>query len=210
MPPLYPVADHTLGAILRRGWRPHVQGLPSLPAAGGAILAANHLSIADQLFLGAMVPRPVAFWAKSEYFAHPLPRVLMTGLGAIPVNRAGGADADSAFAAAVPVLAAGGVVAIFPEGTRSPDGRLHRGRTGAVRLARRCAVSVIPVGLIGTGDVRPGDLVRRPRPRVTVRFGRAVDVTRGDVRAATDELMAAIQRLSGQEYVPHYAEKRAG
>lgn len=214
MPPLYSFADRTLGAVLRRGWRPEVTGLHHVPRTGGVILAANHLSIADQLFLGAAIPRHIAFWAKAEYFSLRGPRglfmhVLLTGLGAIPVNRAGGSAAHSAFDSAVPVLGGGGVVAIFPEGTRSPDGRLHRGRTGALRLARRCGVPVVPVGLIGTGDVQPRDLLGRRRPPVALHFGPAVDATTGDVRAGTDALMAAIRELSGQDYVPHYAPRKS-
>ncbi len=214
MLPLYTLADLTLGTVLRGGWRPEVTGVEHVPTTGGVILAANHLSIADQLFLGAVLPRHVAFWAKTEYFTGTGPRGLltrgaMTGLGAIPVNRAGGAASDAAFAAAVPVLAGGGLVAVFPEGTRSPDGRLYRGRTGALRLAQRCGVPVVPVGIVGTGDVRPKDLLGRARPRVAMHFGPPVDVRDADVRAGTDALMAAIRQLSGQEYVPEYAPRRA-
>jgi 1-acyl-sn-glycerol-3-phosphate acyltransferase len=214
MPPLYTLADLTLGTVLRRGWQPDVTGLEHIPAVGGVILAANHLSIGDQLFLGAVLPRHVAFWAKTEYFTGTGPRgrltrEVMKGLGAIPVNRAGGPASDSAFESAVPVLTGGGVVAIFPEGTRSPDGRLYRGRTGTIRLARRCGVPVVPVGMLGTGVVHPRDLLSRRRPPVALRFGPAVDVTEGDVRVVTDALMAAIQQLSGQEYVPHYAPRKA-
>ena len=211
MPPLYTLADSTVGAALRLGWRPVVEGLDAVPRHGGVLLAANHSSIADQLVLGSVLPRHVAFWAKSEYFTAGGPwgrltRAVLHGLGAIPVDRSGGGAADSAFAAAVPVLRGGGVVAVFPEGTRSPDGRLYRGRTGTVRLARRAGVPVVPVGITGTAAVRPG----RPRPgTVGLRFGELLDVGSGDVRTATDALMAAIRELSGQEYVPHYAPRRA-
>jgi len=211
VPPLYTLADSTVGAALRLGWRPVVEGLDAVPRHGGVLLAANHSSIADQLFLGSVLPRHVAFWAKSEYFTAGGPwgrltRAVLHGLGAIPVDRSGGGAADSAFAAAVPVLCGGGVVAVFPEGTRSPDGRLYRGRTGTVRLARGAGVPVVPVGITGTAAVRPG----RPRPgTVGLRFGAPLDVGSGDVRTATDALMAAIRELSGQEYVPHYAPRRA-
>ncbi|MGY2126891.1 lysophospholipid acyltransferase family protein [Blastococcus sp. SYSU DS0617] len=214
MLPLYWLTVQTVGTAIRSGWKPQVSGLEHVPAEGGVVLAGNHQSFADQLFLGAVIPRHVAFWGKTEYFTGTGPRGalnrgLMHGLGVIPVNRDGGAASDAAFESAVPVLDGGGMVAVFPEGTRSPDGRLYRGRTGALRLAQRCGVPVLPVGITGTRDVRPGDLLGRRRPPVTMRFGRPVDVTGADVRAATDALMATIQELSGQEYVPHYAQKKA-
>ncbi|MDT0278343.1 lysophospholipid acyltransferase family protein [Blastococcus goldschmidtiae] len=213
MLPLYWLTVQTVGTAIRGGWKPQVSGLEHVPAEGGVVLAGNHQSFADQLFLGAVLPRHVAFWGKTEYFTGTGPRGalnrgLMHGLGVIPVNRDGGAASDAAFESAVPVLEGGGMVAVFPEGTRSPDGRLYRGRTGALRLAQRCGVPVLPVGITGTRDVRPRDLLGRGRPPVAIRFGPPVDVTGADVRTATDALMATIRELSGQEYVPHYAEKK--
>jgi len=215
-PPLYALARHTVGRYLMRSWRPAVTGLEHLPADGGAILAANHLSIADQLFLGIATPRHLAFWAKAEYFRAPGPRGRLTrsvvaGMGAIPVERGGGRAALAAFDAALPVLRAGGLVAVFPEGTRSPDGRLYRGRTGAVRLAHRAGVPIIPVGIRGTGDLRPPGARLPRRAPIGVAFGPALPVCVGapaDVRRLTDTLMASIRALSGQEYVPHYAPPR--
>ncbi|MFI5907582.1 lysophospholipid acyltransferase family protein [Dactylosporangium sp. NPDC051541] len=208
MPLVYRLTRATAGRALRWGWRPRVHGLHHIPP-GGAILAGNHLSVADELFLGALVPRHVAFWAKAEYFrGHRLAGMLVRGLGAIPVERAGGRAVLTAFAAAVPVLRGGGLVAVFPEGTRSPDGRLYRGRTGAVRLARQAGVPIVPFAVTGTDAVQPID-ARRPRlatgTRIEVRFGPAADVAEGSVRAATDGVMARIGELSGQEYVPSYA-----
>lgn len=213
MLPLYWLTVQTVGTAIRGGWRPEISGLEHVPADGGVVLASNHLSFADQLFLGAVIPRHVAFWGKKEYFTGTGPRGalnrgLMHGLGVIPVNRDGGAASDAAFESAVPVLGRGGMVAVFPEGTRSPDGRLYRGRTGALRLAQSCGVPIVPVGICGTDGVRPRDLLGRRRPRVAISFGPPVDVTGADVRTATDALMACIQRLSGQEYVPRYAEKK--
>jgi 1-acyl-sn-glycerol-3-phosphate acyltransferase len=211
MPPLYRLTRATAGRALRLGWRPEVHGLDRVPA-GGAILAGNHLSVADELFLGAVVPRHIAFWAKAEYFSgRRLVGAFVRGLGAIPVERAGGRAVLTAFDAAVPVLRAGGLVAVFPEGTRSPDGRLYRGRTGAVRLAREAGVPIVPFGVTGTDLVQPLQARwprRVPGVRIAFHFGAALDVADGSVREATDVVMARIEKLSGQEYVPEYAPPR--
>ncbi|RKR87763.1 1-acyl-sn-glycerol-3-phosphate acyltransferase [Micromonospora pisi] len=220
MPLLYTVGKVTVGTAMNVVWRPTVEGLENVPTTGGAIIAGNHLSVADELFLGSVVPRHIAFWAKAEYFTGTgfrgwLSRSVIGGLGAIRVERGGGRAALSAFDGAIPVLRGGDLVAIYPEGTRSPDGRLYRGRTGTARLAMAAGVPIIPVGMIGTDRVQPIG-VRVPRPYVrgvTVRFGKPIDVTgRGDdrssLREVTDELMAEIQRLTGQEYVPRYAPAR--
>lgn len=208
MPALYAVAYRTIGTGLRVCWRMRVDGLRHVPAEGGAILAGNHLSVADEYFLAAVVPRHIAFWAKAEYFGGRLTGPVVRGLRAIPVHRGGGRAALSAFDAAVPVLRAGGLVAVYPEGTRSPDGRLYRGRTGVVRLAAAAGVPIVPVGVRGTDRVQPRG-ARLPRPhRVGLTFGEPMRVTierPADVRACTDELMSRIRALTGQEYVPTYA-----
>ncbi|WP_432967540.1 lysophospholipid acyltransferase family protein [Dactylosporangium sp. CA-233914] len=208
MPVLYRLVRATVGRALRLGWRPRVEGLEHIPA-GGAVLAGNHLSVADELFLGAVVPRHIAFWAKAEYFRRRrLAGVLVRGLGAIPVERGGGRAVLTALDAGVPVLRDGGLVAVFPEGTRSPDGRAYRGRTGAVRLARLGGVPVVPFGVTGTDLVQPIDarLPRRvPGVRVAFRFGAPMDVAGGSIREATDAVMARVVALSGQEYVSEYA-----
>lgn len=209
-PPLYALAQATLGTYLRHRWHPAAHDLGHLPGTGGAILAANHLSVADQLFLAALTPRHITFWAKAEYFrsAGRLTAGVVTALGAIPVERGGGRAALAAFDAAVPVLRAGGLVAVFPEGTRSPDGRLYRGRTGVVRLAHRAGVPIIPVGIRGTDRLRPPGARLPRRGPVSITFGPAVPVraeTPADIRRTTDTLMAAIASLSAQEYVPRYA-----
>ena len=220
MPPLYTLSKLTVGTILRLCWRPTVEGLEHLPRRGGAILAGNHLSVADELFLAAVAPRHIAFWAKAEYFAGGglrgrFTRAMVSGLGAIRVERSGGRAALAAFDAAVPVLQAGGLVAVYPEGTRSPDGRLYRCRTGVARLARAAGVPVVPVGVLGTDNVQPIS-ARLPRLNdVTLRFGKPMDFTDRfagptDLRTVTDEVMAEIQQLTGQEYVPRYAPKREG
>lgn len=218
MPLLYDLAKLTAGNALRLGWRPRVEGLEHLPRRGGAILAGNHLSVADELFLAAVTPRHIAFWAKAEYFSGRgvrgwVSRRIVSGMGAIRVERGGGRAALTAFDAAVPVLRAGGLVAVYPEGTRSPDGRLYRGRTGVVRLARDAGVPIVPVGVLGTAEVLPVDARLPRRHPVTLRFGPPIPVAGRihgprDIRLLTDEVMAAIQRLTGQEYVPRYAPRR--
>ncbi|MCU7730560.1 1-acyl-sn-glycerol-3-phosphate acyltransferase [Actinoplanes sp. KI2] len=217
MPLLYSIGKLTVGNLLKVGWRPHVEGLEYVPRTGGAIFAGNHLSVADELFIGAVVPRHLAFWAKSDYFDGTgfsgwFNRNLMNGLGAIRVQRAGGRDALAAFDSAIPVLKAGDMVVVYPEGTRSPDGRLYRGRTGVARLAVAAGVPIIPVGTLGTEKVQP---IGQPYPlpfrgRPIVKIGKPIDVTgraddRTSLRALTDEVMAEIQKLTGQEYVPRYA-----
>jgi len=220
LPLLYSIGKVTVGKAMILGWRPHVEGLENIPAAGGAIFAGNHLSVADELFLGSVVPRHLAFWAKSDYFVGTgikgwFTRSLMHGLGAIKVERAGGRAALTAFDGAIPVLKAGDMVAVYPEGTRSPDGRLYRGRTGVARLAVAAGVPIIPVGTLGTEKVQP---IGQPYPKpqrgvVTVKFGKPIETVgraddRTSLRALTDEVMAEIQKLTGQEYVPRYAPPR--
>jgi 1-acyl-sn-glycerol-3-phosphate acyltransferase len=220
VPLLYSIGKLTVGNGMRLGWRPTVEGLEHVPTTGGAILAGNHLSVADELFLGAVVPRHIAFWAKAEYFTGTgvrgwLTRSVVSGLGAIRVERAGGRAALSAFDGAIPLLREGDLVAVYPEGTRSPDGRLYRGRTGAARLAVGAGVPIVPVGILGTDRVQPIG-ARMPRlgaGRVVLRFGKPIDVTgrssdRSALRELTDEVMAEIQKLTGQVYVPRYAPAR--
>ena len=220
MPLLYTLGKLTVGNSLRLGWRPTVSGLENLPPTGGAILAGNHLSVADEMFLGAVVPRHIAFWAKAEYWTGSgvrgwLTRTVVGGMGAIRVERAGGRAALTAFDGAIPVLKEGDIVAIYPEGTRSPDGRLYRGRTGAARLAIAAGVPIIPVGIIGTDKVQPigARLPKLFAGKVEIRFGKPIETEgrpgdRHTLRQLTDELMAEIQKLTGQEYVPRYAPAR--
>jgi len=218
--PLYVVGKYTLGSFMRLGWRPKISGLENVPEAGGAILAANHLSVADELFLGAVVERQVHFWAKADYFH--LPGVkgafvgsVMRGLGTIPVYREGGRAALHALDAAIPVLRSGELVGIFPEGTRSTDGKLHRGRTGVARLAMEAEVPVIPVGFIGTEAVQPigARFPRLFRGDVSINFGKPMDFSdrpneRSVMRGITDDIMAEIQKLSGQVYTGRYAPRK--
>jgi 1-acyl-sn-glycerol-3-phosphate acyltransferase len=219
VPLLYTIGKHTLAPLLRLAWRPTVDGLEHIPDQGGAILASNHLSVADEIFTGAVVPRHIAFWAKAEYFSGQGPKGALTaavvrGLGAIPVHREGGRAALHALDAAIPALQGGDLVGVYPEGTRSPDGRLYRGRTGVARLALLAGVPVVPVGVVGTDRVQPiGARLPKLGPLITIRFGKPRDFTgrgndRTSLRAITDEIMTQIQLLTGQEYVGRYPPKR--
>ena len=222
MTPLYIVGKLTVGTFMKYGYLPHVEGLLNVPRTGGAILAANHLSVADQLFLGSVVDRQVHYWAKEEYFHLPglkgkAMAGLMHGLGTIPVHREGGRAALNALDDAVPVLKSGELVGIFPEGTRSPDGRLYRGRTGVARLAMQAGVPVVPVGILGTEKIQPkGHSIPRlgmlGRSGVIIKFGTPLDFTHrtddmSTMRAITDEIVIEIQKLSGQEYTGRYAQR---
>jgi 1-acyl-sn-glycerol-3-phosphate acyltransferase len=220
--PLYVVGKLTVGTFMKYGYLPQVDGLFNVPRTGGAILAANHLSVADQLFLGSVVDRQVHYWAKEEYFHLPglkgkAMAGLMHGLGTIPVHREGGRAALNALDDAVPVLKSGELVGIFPEGTRSPDGRLYRGRTGVARLAMQAGVPVVPVGILGTEKIQPkGHSIPRlgmlGRSGVIIKFGTPLDFSHrtddmSTMRAITDEIVIEIQKLSGQEYTGRYAQR---
>ncbi|WP_117214985.1 lysophospholipid acyltransferase family protein [Allorhizocola rhizosphaerae] len=224
MPVLYTIGMWTAAPAIRQIWRPRVEGIEHVPTSGGAIFCGNHISVADEFFLGAVIDRPIAFWAKEEYFEKTgitglFYKGLMNGLGAIPVHRSGGRAALSAFDAAIPHLQNGGLVCVYPEGTRSPDGRLYRGRTGAARLAMAAGVPIVPVGTIGTDKVQPIGQVMPSvmvRDQVTIKFAKPIDASQwkdadsqsSAAREITDTLMSTIQQLTGQTYVAKYAPKR--
>jgi len=209
-----------LGPVLRLLFRPEVEGLGHVPEHGPAILASNHLSYADWLFMPLTLNRKVTFVAKAEYFTTPglkgwLQNRFFRGAGQVPIDRTSGDAAADALVAAKRVLAAGELFGIYPEGTRSHDGRLYRGRTGVARLAIETGVPVVPIGVLGTDIVAPPGkkFGRWTRPRV--RFGQPLDFSRYEglendrfvLRSATDEIMYEIMRLSGQEYVDVYASE---
>jgi 1-acyl-sn-glycerol-3-phosphate acyltransferase len=210
-----------LGPLLRLFCRPTIEGLEHIPARGGAILASNHLAVVDSFVLPLVVPRRITFPAKQEYFTQPgvigrLKKAFFTGVGQIPIDRSGGSAARDAMDTAVRVLREGGLLGIYPEGTRSPDGRLYKGKTGVARMTLEAGVPVFPVAMIGTDRVNPiGSRMWRPF-KVHIRVGEPLDFSRyagrADdqfvVRSVTDEVMAAIQRLSRQEYVDEYAPRR--
>lgn len=208
----YRLAKAMLSLPVRRAYDVDVDGISELPD-GPAILAANHRSFMDSVFLALVVDRPVTFLAKAEYFDHRRTAWIFRSTGQIPLRRGSPKGARQALAAASEVLAEGGVVGIYPEGTRSRDGRLHRGNLGPARLAAASGAPLVPVGLVGTDKVQPPDQ-RLPRvgQRVTVRFGSpawvdpdaATDHT--ELRHATDRLMSNIAGLCGQDYDDHYSK----
>ncbi|MFO8076958.1 MAG: lysophospholipid acyltransferase family protein [Egibacteraceae bacterium] len=211
-PLLYRMLHAVVPAVLNAMYRPEVEGLEHVPERGPAILASNHLSTLDVLIMPSVLERPVYFLAKSEYFRGPA-KPLFENLGVIPVERTGGDAAEASLAKGREILGQGHLLGIYPEGTRSPDGRLYRGKTGPVRLALRTGVPVVPVAMRGTFETMPPG-ARLPRlTQVGVRFGEPLDLTRyagrGDdrfvVRSATDELMYELMLLSGQAYVDEYA-----
>ena len=217
----YQVSRILAGPFLHLLWRPVITGLEHIPASGGAILASNHRSVVDTIFLPLMLTRPVTFAAKSEYFTGTrLPdRITGAYLRAtkqLPVDRAGTRAAQDMLESALTLVRGGALFGIYPEGTRSPDGRLYRGRTGVGWLALSSGVPVIPVAMIGTEQVLPpGSKIPR-LSRIEVRVGKPLtfDAYREQPagarqrRAVTDEVMRSIQALSGQEYVPMYASVR--
>jgi 1-acyl-sn-glycerol-3-phosphate acyltransferase len=206
-----------LAPIMRACWWVRVEGHEHVPRRGPAILAANHRSFIDSFFIPLVVRPRVTFVAKREYFESWRTRWFFLAAGQIPMSREGGSASERALAAARAVLERGGIVGIYPEGTRSPDGKLHRGHTGVARLAFETGAPVVPVGLVGTDAVQPiGARLPRPFRRVTVRFGRplvpSLAHTQGSpsheaLRGFTDQVMASIAQLCGQDYVDRYARR---
>lgn len=209
-----------LGPWLRLVFRPQTYGAENVPDEGPAILASNHLSYADWLFMPLTLPRRVTFVAKAEYFTTPgikgyFQRLFFSGSGQVPIDRSGASAAEGALTAAKRILADGDLFGIYPEGTRSHDGKLYRGKTGVARLALESGVPVIPVAVVGTDVVAPPGKKFGRLVRPVVRFGRPLDFSRYEgmendryiLRSITDEIMYEIMRLSEQEYVDMYAAR---
>ena len=225
-----------LGPALRLTFRPVAEGVEDFPAEGPALLVANHQSFSDSLFMPLATPRPVKFLAKAEYFTGRgfrgrLSAGFFRGVGSIPIDRTNATAADPALLTALRLLAGGQVVGMYPEGTRSPDGRLYKGRTGVARIALSARCPVVPCAIFGTRHVQPtGRRVPvptlHPSGRVRVVFGKPLDFSRytGDggsawnelagseaeravLRAVTDEIMLTLARMTGNEYVDVYASR---
>ncbi|AJM77467.1 lysophospholipid acyltransferase family protein [Rathayibacter toxicus] len=214
------------GPLLKTIFRPWVVGADRIPSSGGVILASNHLSFIDSVFLPLVIDRNLVFLAKSDYFTGTglkgwATRTFFTATGMLPIDRSGGKASEASLNTGLRVLASGHALGIYPEGTRSPDGRMYRGRTGVARMVLEAGVPVIPVAMIDTARIMPIGS-RMPRlGRIGIVFGQQLDFSRfegmeGDrfiLRSITDEIMYELLALSGQEYCDVYAtsvkEKRA-
>ncbi|MCL6423471.1 1-acyl-sn-glycerol-3-phosphate acyltransferase [Brachybacterium sp. JHP9] len=222
-PLVYRVGKSILIALMRLPYRPQVRGQEHIPATGPVILASSHLAGADTIFLPTALERTVHFLGKSDLFAGRSLRgrivaAFMRSVGVMPVDRTGGGASSAALEAGLEVLRRGHVLGIYPEGTRSPDGRLYRGKTGVARLALASGAPIVPVAMTGTFEAQRGRrFLPRRHPRITTAVGAPIDVAQlvedreaalhdqAAVRRITDTVMARIQALSGQEYAPQYA-----
>lgn len=218
---MYWLMKHILiGPLLKTVFRPRAEGAEHIPATGGVVLASNHLAVADSFFLPLVVTRRVTFLAKREYFTGKgvkgrLKKWFFSGAGQVPIDRSSGAAAQAALDTGVRLLTEGAVLGIYPEGTRSPDGRLYKGKTGLARMVLQARVPVVPVAMFGTDKANPiGSKMWRPYP-IRIKIGAPLDFSRYDglagdrfvERSITDEIMYALMELSGQEYVDVYAAK---
>jgi 1-acyl-sn-glycerol-3-phosphate acyltransferase len=206
------------GPILKTVFRPWVTGVENIPRTGGVILASNHLSFIDSVFLPLVIDRRIYFLAKSDYFTGKgirgwITRAFFNGTGMLPIDRSGGKASEASLNTGLRALHDGEVLGIYPEGTRSPDGKMYRGRTGVARMILEGHVPVVPVAMIDTEKVMPiGKRIPKVR-RIGVVIGEPLDFSRfegleGDrfiLRSITDEIMYELNRLSGQEYVDVYA-----
>lgn len=211
----YTFVKSFLTPILMLLFRPKVAGLRHVPNLGPVIIASNHLSFSDSIFMPLVVPRKVTFMAKSEYFTSPgikgfFKKIIFQALGQVPVDRSGGRRSEAAIRTGLKLLEEGQCVGIYPEGTRSPDGRLFKGRTGIARMAIDSGAPVVPVAMFNTAEIQPtGQVVPKVR-RVEMVFGEPMYFN-GDssdlayLRQVTDEIMRGIQKISGQVYVDMYA-----
>jgi 1-acyl-sn-glycerol-3-phosphate acyltransferase len=206
------------GPILKTVFRPWVSGVENIPRTGGVILASNHLSFIDSVFLPLVMDRRIFFLAKSDYFTGRglkgfITKAFFNGTGMLPIDRSGGKASEASLNTGLKVLAQGEVLGIYPEGTRSPDGKMYRGRTGVARMILEGHVPVVPVAMIDTEKVMPiGTKIPKVR-RIGIVFGEPLDFSRFEgmesdrfiLRSITDEIMYELNRISGQEYVDVYA-----
>ncbi|MFW2514427.1 lysophospholipid acyltransferase family protein [Demequina sp. SO4-13] len=209
-----------LGPPLKSYYQPWVEGVENVPESGGAILASNHLAVSDSFFLPLVINRKIAFLGKSEYFTGKglkgyVTRSFMEGVGTIPVHRGGGRASEAALRTGLEWLHSGELLGIYPEGTRSPDGRLYRGKTGVARMAIEAGVPIIPLAMIGTDLAQPLGQKVPSRTDIGVRIGEPMRLDayagrqddREVLRELTDSVMTAIQALSGQEYADRDAAR---
>jgi 1-acyl-sn-glycerol-3-phosphate acyltransferase len=212
-PGLYRFLRRALPPLVLPFFKVEVEGMEHIPLAGPAVIACNHLSFIDSIVLALVLPRPLYFLGKSDYWESGRTRWLVAGAGVVPVYRDGGDRADATLRAGVDLLQQGRMLGVYPEGTRSPDGRLYRGKTGPVRMALEAGAAVVPAGIIGSDVAMPQDRRVIRRHPIRLRFGHPVNLTRYRarrddplvLRSATDEVMYEIMLLSGQEYVDEYA-----
>jgi 1-acyl-sn-glycerol-3-phosphate acyltransferase len=212
-PGLYRFLRTTLPTVVMPYFKVTVEGLEHVPSTGPAVIAGNHLSFIDSIVLALALPRPLYYLGKSDYWESARTRWLVAGAGVVPVYRDGGDRGEGSLRAGVRLLERGDLLGIYPEGTRSPDGRLYRGKTGPVRMALEADAPVVPFGIIGSDVAMPQDRRVIRRAPITLRFGRPIDLSRYRdrrtdplvLRSATDEIMYEIMLLSGQEYVDEYA-----
>jgi 1-acyl-sn-glycerol-3-phosphate acyltransferase len=206
------------GPLTRFFWRVELDGLENVPTDGPAIIAPNHISFIDSMFLMMLLPRRISFVGKAEYLDDWKTRTLFPALGMIPLDRTGGSAAKAALDAAADVLHRGELFGIFPEGTRSRSGDLYKGHTGVARLSLTTGAPIIPTGIVGTADIQPCDApVPKPFRAAKLRFGRPIDPSqyadggpdRLIHRRITDEVMFEIRSLTGQRYVDRYATRKA-
>ena len=214
-PRMYRVLRRVLPPLVNPYFRVSIEGLDNVPSDAPAVLACNHRSFIDSIVLPLNVPRPVYFLGKADYWETWRTRWFFQGTGVVPVYRDGGDKGDAALHTGVEILQQGELLGIYPEGTRSPDGRLYRGKTGPVRMALEADVPVVPCAIEGSDTALPSGSYRPRRHPVQVTYGEPLDLSRYRarredpfvLRSATDELMYEIMRLSGQEYVDEYAAK---
>lgn len=221
---LYPILKQPVALAVRTIWRPRLVGAHRIPARGAVILASNHQSLAETVMMPSLMRRTVHFLAKSDFFRGGSPlntafAMLLRGLNVMPVDRSGGRASSTALEAGLEVLRAGKVLGIYPEGTRSPDGRMYRGKTGVARLALATGAPVVPVAMVGAWEAQRGRrILPRRSPRIDVLIGEPLDAadviakagaeeaTEAErLRLVTDEIMGRIRSMSGQDYVDEYA-----